>query len=71
MNLTILKYPRNIPSLLWNYKQNQREEHEMEIVFGGIAFVVLFAAWVIIPTIVKKRHTVEAAVKAEEEVAEL
>ena len=28
----------------------------MEIIFGAIAFVVLFAAWVIIPTIVKKRH---------------
>ena len=28
----------------------------MEIVFGIIAFVVLFAAWVIVPTIVKKRH---------------
>lgn len=39
----------------------------MEIVFGGIAFVVLFAAWVVIPTIVKKRHAVEA----EEEVTEI
>jgi hypothetical protein len=39
----------------------------MEIVFGGIAFVVLFAAWVVVPTIVKKRH----AVKVEEEVTEL
>ena len=29
----------------------------MEAVFGIIAFVVLFGAWVIIPTIVKKRHT--------------
>lgn len=35
----------------------------MEAIFGAIAFVVLFAAWVIIPSIVKKRH----AVKAEEE----
>ncbi len=39
----------------------------MEIVFGVIAFVVLFAAWVVIPTIVKKRHSVEV----EEEVTEL
>ncbi len=39
----------------------------MEIVFGGIAFVVLFAAWVIIPTIVKKRHSMEVAIEAEEE----
>ncbi len=35
----------------------------MEIIFGVIAFVVLFAAWVIIPTVVKKRH----ALRAEEE----
>jgi hypothetical protein len=66
MNLTILKYLRNIQSLSWNYKTKQREEHEVEIVFGGIAFVVLFAAWVIIPTIVKKRH----AVKVEEDITE-
>lgn len=32
----------------------------MEIVFGGVAFVVLFTAWVVIPTIVKKRHSVKA-----------
>lgn len=35
----------------------------MEIIFGIVAFVVLFAAWVVVPTIVKKRH----ALKAEEE----
>ena len=35
----------------------------MEAIFGVIAFVVLFAAWVIVPSIVKKRH----ALKAEEE----
>ncbi len=28
----------------------------MEIVIAAIVFVVLFAAWVIVPTIVKKRH---------------
>jgi hypothetical protein len=43
----------------------------MEIVFGGIAFAVLFAAWVIIPSIVKKRHSVEAAIEAEEKVNEV
>jgi len=32
----------------------------MEIVFGIVAFVVLFAAWVVLPTILKKRHIVEA-----------
>jgi hypothetical protein len=42
------------------------EETKMEIVFGGVAFVVLFAAWVIVPSIVKKRH----AVKSEEEIAD-
>jgi hypothetical protein len=36
---------------------------EMEMIFGGVAFVVLFGAWVIVPTIVKKRH----ANKLEEE----
>jgi hypothetical protein len=39
----------------------------MEIVFGGLAFVVLFAAWVVLPSILKKRH----AVKVEEEVTEI
>ena len=31
----------------------------MEIVFAGVAFVVLFAAWVIVPSFIKKRHEVE------------
>ena len=35
----------------------------MEIIFGIVAFVVLFAAWVVVPTIVKRRH----ALRAEEE----
>ena len=35
----------------------------MEVIFGVIAFVGLFSAWVVVPTIVKKRH----ALKAEEE----
>lgn len=35
----------------------------MEAIFGGVAFTVLFSAWVIVPTIIKKRH----AGKAEEE----
>ena len=29
----------------------------MEIVFGAVAFVVLFAAWVVVPSIVRKRHS--------------
>ena len=28
----------------------------MEMIFGAISFIVLFAAWVVVPTIVKKRH---------------
>ncbi len=28
----------------------------MEIVLGGVAFVVLFSAWVVLPAIIKKRH---------------
>jgi hypothetical protein len=38
----------------------------MEAIFGAIAFVVLFGTWVIVPSIVKKRH----ALKAEEESSE-
>ena len=38
----------------------------MEIVFGGVAFAALFAAWVVVPSIIKKRH----AVKTEEEITE-
>jgi hypothetical protein len=29
----------------------------MEAIFGAVAFVVLFGAWVVVPTIVKKRHS--------------
>ncbi len=28
----------------------------MEMVLGGIAFIVLFSAWVVVPAIIKKRH---------------
>jgi hypothetical protein len=35
----------------------------MEAIFGGVAFIALFAAWVVVPSIVKKRH----AVKTKEE----
>lgn len=66
MNVTQWQYCRNITSLLYSYKEGNEEDKEMEIIFGGIAFVVLFAAWVVIPSLVKKRH----AVKANEEVAE-
>ena len=31
----------------------------MEMYFGIAAFVVLFLAWVVVPPIVKKRHTLE------------
>ena len=31
----------------------------MEMVFGAIAFIVLFAAWVVIPSAVKKRHAAQ------------
>ncbi|MDP2718758.1 MAG: hypothetical protein U1D67_03355 [Dehalococcoidia bacterium] len=40
----------------------------MEIIFGGLAFVVLFAGWVVLPTIVKKRHTVRANGEGNEQV---
>ena len=38
----------------------------MEVIFGVVAFVGLFSAWVVVPTIVKKRH----ALKAKEETSE-
>jgi hypothetical protein len=38
----------------------------MEMIFGIVAFVVLFAAWVVVPTIVKRRH----ALKTNEEILE-
>jgi hypothetical protein len=28
----------------------------MEAIFGAVAFVVLFGAWVIVPSLLKKRH---------------
>jgi len=28
----------------------------VEAVFGVLAFVLLFAAWVVVPSVVKKRH---------------
>lgn len=31
----------------------------MEMFFGAAAFILLFTAWVIVPTIVKKRHTIK------------
>jgi hypothetical protein len=31
----------------------------MEIVYGAVAFVVLFATWVVVPTLVKKRHGIK------------
>lgn len=33
----------------------------MEMILGIVAFVVLFAAFVIIPTMLKKRHAKEEA----------
>lgn len=38
----------------------------MEMIFGIVAFVVLFATWVIVPTIIRKRHSL----KVEEEASE-
>jgi hypothetical protein len=34
----------------------RKETGEMEAIFAAAAFVVLFGAWVVVPTIVKKRH---------------
>ena len=39
----------------------------MEVIFGIAAFVVLFAVWVIIPSVVKKRHAVKVIEETLEE----
>jgi hypothetical protein len=31
----------------------------MEMIFGGVAFAVLFAGWVVVPTIVKRRRALK------------
>jgi hypothetical protein len=31
----------------------------MEIIVGGVAFVVLFAAWVVLPSFIKKHHSLK------------
>ena len=33
----------------------------MEMIFAGVAFSVLFAGWVVVPTIVKKRHALKVS----------
>jgi len=38
----------------------------MEMVFGGVAFVALFAGWVIVPSMLKKRHALKADIKESE-----
>jgi hypothetical protein len=38
----------------------------MEMIFGIVAFVVLFATWVIVPSIIKKRHAARAGEKSME-----
>jgi hypothetical protein len=38
----------------------------MGVIFGAIAFVVLFAAWVVVPSIIRKHHEVKSAEDGEE-----
>ncbi len=40
----------------------------MEIIFAGVAFVVLFASWVVVPTMIKKRHAARANEEDNEQV---
>jgi len=35
----------------------------MEAIFGGVAFAVLFTGWVVVPTIIKKRHALSVEEK--------
>jgi hypothetical protein len=39
----------------------------MSIVFAAIAFVALFVAWVILPSILKKRHAEKSGTELETE----
>jgi hypothetical protein len=39
----------------------------MSIIFAGVAFVALFCAWVIIPSILKKRHAEKSGTDLETE----
>jgi hypothetical protein len=45
------------------YLETTKRRRKMEMILGGVAFAVLFAGWVVVPTIIKNRHTK----KAEEE----
>jgi hypothetical protein len=40
---------------------------KMSIIFAGIAFVGLFCAWVIIPSILKKHHAEKSGTELETE----
>jgi hypothetical protein len=46
---------------------NWRGDKKMSIIFAGVAFVTLFAAWVIIPSILKKRHAAKSGTELEAE----
>ncbi len=39
----------------------------MEAIFAGVAFVVLFGSWVVVPNIIKRHHALKAG---NEEIAE-
>jgi hypothetical protein len=44
----------------------ERRDGKMVIVLAGVAFVGLFCAWVIVPTILRKRHARNTEVTSEE-----
>ena len=33
----------------------------MEMIVAGVAFVVLFTGWVVVPTMIKKHHALKAS----------
>jgi hypothetical protein len=39
----------------------------MSMILAGVAFVVLFSAWVIIPSILKKRHAQKSGAELDAE----
>jgi hypothetical protein len=38
----------------------------MGIILGAAAFIVLFAGWVVVPTIIRKRHEAAEAIENKE-----
>jgi hypothetical protein len=62
----LLKYSCSIIKVLILEKP-ERRNREMTMILAGVAFVGLFCAWVILPSILKKRHTEKSGTELEAE----